>query len=152
VPELLGAVVLGAELPLEPEPLPPMFGQLWPVPPCGAVPGCRVPPFGGTGWLEPPDPFWVEPPADGVVALGAGEPAGSAAKATAAPPTTSRPAARTAVAMLRRRPLVADRWAAGGAGGVDRPTGWAGGVNEAASAHDNGVAAASEGAAGSRAG
>jgi hypothetical protein len=144
VPELLGAVVLGAELPPEPEPLPPMFGQLWPVPPCGAVPGCWVPPFGAAGW--------VEPPPDGVVALGAGEPAGSAAKATAAPPTTSRPAARTAVAMLRRRPLVADRWAAGGAGGVDQPTGWAGGVNEAASAHDNGVAAASEGAAGSRAG
>jgi len=56
------------------------------------------------------------------------------------------------VAMLRRRPLVADRWAAGGAGGVDQPTGWAGGVNEDASAHEVGVAAASKGAAGSRAG
>jgi hypothetical protein len=150
--ELFGVVVLGAEPPPEPEPLPPMFGQSWPVPPCGAAPGWCVPPFGAAGRPEPPDPFWVEPPPDGVVALGAGEPAGSAAKATAAPPTTSNPAASTAVAMLRRRPLVADRWAAGGAGGVDQPTGWAGGVNEDASVHEDGVAAASKGVAGSRAG
>ena len=81
-----------------------MFGQL---------PLCWVPPeFGLAGW---PD----EPPFDGCVALGVGVGDGSAAFATATPPTMSSPAASNAVAMLRRAPPRVGRGAAGsGAAGA----------------------------------
>jgi len=89
---LVAPLVDGDEepLPLEPpDPLPPMFGQLW-VLPVGALP---------FGWVVPP------PPVDGwVVAFGAGDPDGSAARTTAVPPTTSRPTASAAVAIPRRMP------------------------------------------------
>jgi hypothetical protein len=76
--------------------------------------------FGVALGVWPPDPFvpmfgqlpvWfgrVVPPEPGVVgvvvAFGDGDADGSAAETAAAPPTTSRPAARNAVAMPRRRP------------------------------------------------
>jgi hypothetical protein len=56
-----------------------------------------------SGAVVPP---WVE----GVVAaLGAGVADGSAAKATATPPTVSRPTASSAVATVRRAPPRVDR-------------------------------------------
>ena len=78
-----GAVVDGAVEP--PDPDPPMFGQ------SVVEPGVWV-----LGVVVPPDGA-VEP-------LGAGVADGSAARTTAVPPTTSRPTARAAVAIVRRMP------------------------------------------------
>jgi hypothetical protein len=70
-----------------------MFGQ-FPVWVFGVVvPGAVLPPA----------------PVDGcVVAFGAGEPDGSAARTTAVPPTASRPTTSATVATVRRRPPSAD--------------------------------------------
>jgi hypothetical protein len=72
------------------------------------------------GAVEPPDPdapmfgqfalepVWVRgvvvPPDGAVVAFGAGEADGSAARTTAVPPTTRRPTASATVAIVRRMP------------------------------------------------
>ena len=90
-------------------PDPPLFGQspfAWPVP-------FGAPLRGVVGAVEPP-PF--VPGVVWVPALGAGEEDGSAAKTTAAPPTPSRPTARTAVATSRRAPPSVADGAGGGAG------------------------------------
>src|SRR5262245_55077393 len=97
-----------------------MFGQsplAWPP---GWPPGAE--PFGAVGAV-PPEPF--EPlPFEGWVAFGAADPVGSAAFTTAAPPTTSRPMASSAVAAMRRAPPrpwpegSATGCAAGGAGWI----------------------------------
>jgi hypothetical protein len=64
-------------------------------------------------------------PVDGcVVAFGAGDADGSAAKTTAVPPTTSRPAARATVAIVRRMPPNPEAEAADGAGSAGGD--WAG--------------------------
>jgi len=68
------------------------------------------------GVVVPPDGA-VVPPDGAVVAAGAGEADGSAARTTAVPPTTRRPTARAAVAIVRRIPPNVEAEAAADGGG-----------------------------------
>jgi hypothetical protein len=83
-----------------------MFGQfpVW-------VFGVVVPPVPVDGW---------------VVAFGAGDADGSAARTTAVPPTTSRPTTRAAAAIPRRMPPNAEAETGLASGAGSAGGGWAG--------------------------